>query len=93
MQAAIEFQKQNPDTLIIVTSDHDTGGMKVEPGTYKKGDYVKVRYATKFLPGIPAMHSSQKVGLFGAGPGSELVEKADDNTQVFCILSGAMIGK
>jgi len=90
VQAAIDFQKQNQDTLIIVTSDHDTGGMKVEPASYKKGDYVKVRYTTKILPGIPAMHSSQKVGLFGAGPGSELVEKADDNTQVFCILSGAM---
>jgi len=90
VQMAVDFQKQNPDTLILLTSDHDTGGMDVAPGNYKQGDYVKVKWTTKILPGIPAFHSSQKVGLFGSGPGSELVEKANDNTQVFCIISGAM---
>lgn len=87
---AIEFQKKNPDTLILLTSDHDTGGLEVKPGDYKKGDYVQGRWTAQLIPGLHAMHSGQKVGLFGQGPGSELVEKADDNTQVFCIISGAI---
>lgn len=90
MQAAIEFQKQNPETLILLTSDHDTGGLQVSPENYKKGDYVNGKWTARILPGIPAFHSSQKVGLFGQGPGAELIEKADDNTQVFCIISGAI---
>ena len=26
VKVALEFQKQNPDTLVIVTGDHETGG-------------------------------------------------------------------
>ncbi len=80
VKVAKDFQAQHPDTLILITSDHETGGLKVKPGDYKKGDTVKYTYTTKLVPGIPAMHSTQKVALFGQGPGSEEVEKADDNT-------------
>lgn len=31
---ALEFAKKNPDTLIIVTSDHETGGLSTSTGTY-----------------------------------------------------------
>ncbi|MBT9141609.1 MAG: Alkaline phosphatase 4 [Dehalococcoidia bacterium] len=30
VKVALDFQRKNPDTLVIVTSDHDTGGMAVE---------------------------------------------------------------
>jgi alkaline phosphatase len=28
----LEFQRENPDTLVVIVADHDTGGMTVEPG-------------------------------------------------------------
>jgi alkaline phosphatase len=31
MQKVLEFQKENPDTLVVMVADHDTGGMTVEP--------------------------------------------------------------
>lgn len=31
---ALEFAKRNPDTLIIVTADHETGGLSTSTGTY-----------------------------------------------------------
>lgn len=30
VKVALDFQSKNPDTLVLVTSDHDTGGMAVE---------------------------------------------------------------
>ncbi|MBT9147940.1 MAG: Alkaline phosphatase 4 [Syntrophomonadaceae bacterium] len=30
VKVALDFQRANPDTLVVVTSDHDTGGMAVE---------------------------------------------------------------
>lgn len=30
VRVALDFQRRNPNTLVIVTSDHDTGGMAVE---------------------------------------------------------------
>ncbi|MCO6414646.1 alkaline phosphatase [Siccirubricoccus sp. KC 17139] len=29
----LEFQKANPDTLVVILADHDTGGMTSQPGT------------------------------------------------------------
>lgn len=89
VKLAKEFQAQHPDTLILLTADHETGGLKMRPGKHSKGTAPKAVYTTA-IPGITTMHSAQKVALFGAGPGSELVEKASDNTQVFCIIKGAM---
>jgi len=30
VHVALDFQRKNPNTLVLVTSDHDTGGMAVE---------------------------------------------------------------
>ena len=83
---AKDFQKTHPDTLILLTADHETGGLEVIPGEYKKGELVRVKWSRKILPLVSAFHSSQRVPLFGSGPGAELVPKADDNTEVFCII-------
>jgi alkaline phosphatase len=31
MEKVLEFQKENPDTLVVMVADHDTGGMTVQP--------------------------------------------------------------
>ena len=84
IEVAIEFANSHPDTLLLLTSDHETGGLEIKPGTYKKGDLVDATFTTK-MPLLPAMHSSQRVALFATGPGAELAEKVNDNTQVFCL--------
>ncbi|NUM36875.1 MAG: alkaline phosphatase [Candidatus Brocadiae bacterium] len=35
IKAALEYIKKNPDTLLLVTSDHETGGVGLSTGEYK----------------------------------------------------------
>jgi alkaline phosphatase len=60
---ALEFAAKNKETLIVVTADHETGGMAVLGGKYKSG-MVKGGYATGHHSGVP-------VPVFAFGPGAE----------------------
>lgn len=39
IQAAYEYQKGHPDTLLIVTADHETGGLAVLPYSHTSKEY------------------------------------------------------
>jgi len=45
VRAALEFQKRHPDTLIIVTGDHETGGLSV---TYAQRDLQDTSSRNRF---------------------------------------------
>jgi alkaline phosphatase len=62
------------DTLVLVTADHDTGGLSLVDGYYEDGE-ATVRWAS-------GDHSSQWVPLFAFGPGSEDFTGVMDNTEV-----------
>lgn len=57
---ALDFADRVPGTLVIVTSDHETGGLSLA----KEGDDVDLRYTT-------GGHTAAWVPLFAAGPGAE----------------------
>jgi alkaline phosphatase len=46
-QVALEFQRRNPDTLIVVTGDHETGGLSI---TYALKDLSSTSSANRFYP-------------------------------------------
>ncbi len=69
--AALEFAKKNPATLIIVTSDHETGGLSVI-GRNSSGK-IETSYATDD-------HTASMVPLFASGPGSAAFGGIHDNT-------------
>lgn len=73
-------------TLVIVTADHETGGMTI-PGPYKKilsaGDMPDVQFSTKGHTGMP-------VFVWARGPGSELLRGKNDNTAVFDAMAAAL---
>jgi len=85
----LEWMKGRTDTLLVITADHETGGLTVEKQDYRKGDTVKARFTTK-LPGFPAAHSKQEVGVFSEGPNAAAVKAHQDNTAVSCIVREAM---
>lgn len=62
---AIKFACENPDTMVIVTADHDTGGMKLN-----KGWETNIKKA-KFTS---SNHSSQDVAVYVLGKGGELFD-------------------
>jgi len=84
----LEWAEDHPDTLIIVTADHETGGVIVKPGKYEKGDEIKVIWSTGF-PGFKASHSNQRVPIYAIGPNADAVRSEMDNTEIFCIMKNA----
>jgi alkaline phosphatase len=60
---ALEFARKNKETLVIVTADHETGGMALMGGDMKTGE-VKAAFTTKG-------HTGQMIPVFAFGPGAE----------------------
>ncbi|MGE4241203.1 alkaline phosphatase [Ramlibacter sp.] len=48
VQVALEFQKRHPDTLILVTGDHETGGLSI---TYALRDLRDITSRNRFYSG------------------------------------------
>jgi alkaline phosphatase len=72
---ALDFAKKDKNTLVIVTSDHETGGMALEQGDLKKG-IVIAKY-------INDDHTGLMVPVFAFGPHSEDFRGIYDNTGIF----------
>ena len=86
---ALDFAEENPNTLVIITADHETGGTEIEEKDYQKGDMVDVKWTSSIL-GIHANHSSQRVPIYGTGPNAAAIRTHMDNTEVFCLMKNAL---
>lgn len=72
---ALKFADQNGETLIIVTADHETGGLSILDASYKKG-MVRGNFSTDD-------HTNIMVPVFAYGPGSENFIGVYPNTDIF----------
>lgn len=63
---AIKYVLEHPDTLLVVSADHDTGGLKFLPGWEENYDYVV---------SSTSGHSDALVPVWALGPGAELFTK------------------
>ena len=70
----IEFAMREKNTLVIVTSDHETGGLTFEEGEVPARD-VEVDWATR-------LHTGQMVPLFAFGPHAARFSGVMDNTDI-----------
>jgi len=61
---ALNFAKADSNTLVLITSDHETGGMSVTNGK-KDASELELSYST-------GGHTPSPVGIFAFGPGEEL---------------------
>jgi len=73
--AVLDFSKQNGETLVIVTADHETGGFTLSADS---GDYNKIK--PKFSTGG---HSATMVPVFAEGPGASLFGGIYENTAIY----------
>jgi alkaline phosphatase len=71
----LEFAALDGETLVIVTSDHETGGLAISGGNLKKG-IVLGDYTTNG-------HTGVMVPVFAYGPSAELFTGIYDNTEIF----------
>ncbi|HLW07788.1 MAG TPA: alkaline phosphatase, partial [Marinilabiliaceae bacterium] len=72
---ALEFATSNKETLVIITADHETGGMALEGGDISKGK-VSANYTT-------GGHTAVMVPVFAYGAGAEKFTGVYKNTDVF----------
>lgn len=72
---ALKFAAQDGHTLVIITADHETGGMSVHDANPQEGS-LEGRFTT-------GSHSSVMVPLFAYGPGADAFMGIYENTETF----------
>jgi alkaline phosphatase len=74
INTALEFAEKDGNTLVIVTADHETGGMAIVGGN-RDGSDLKLKFST-------GDHTAAMVGVFAKGPGQELFNGVYDNYMI-----------
>lgn len=72
---AIKFVDKNNETLLIITADHETGGLTLLDGNFTKGS-VMGKFSTNDHTGIA-------VPVFSYGPGAEQFRGVYQNTEIY----------
>ena len=82
VELALDYAIQNPDTLVIATADHETGGLLIESSS--PTDYTAPEVKFSFNTGIGyGSHTGVPVPVYAYGPGSENFTGTLDNTDIF----------
>ena len=82
VELALDYATQNPDTLVIATADHETGGLLIESSS--PTDYTAPEVKFSFNTGIGyGSHTGVPVPVYAYGPGSENFTGTLDNTDIF----------
>ena len=72
---AVAFVKENPNTLLVVTADHETGGLGITSGNIKtfqpNGAFVTIGHTASMVP------------VFAMGIGAEKFSGIYENTAIF----------
>ena len=74
VRQALEFAATNGETLVIVTGDHECGGLALNQAEGKKE--FKVAFATR-------LHTAALVPVFAFGPRAETFSGLYDNTKIY----------
>lgn len=69
---ALDFAAKNKETLVVITADHETGGLSILKGDFSNGK-VKASFASNDHSGVP-------VPVYAYGTGAELFVGFMENT-------------
>ncbi len=70
----LDWAEQDGETLVIITADHETGGMAIVQGS--EMGKLEVKFNTDY-------HTATMVPVFAFGPGAEKFQGVYDNTQIY----------
>ena len=71
----LEFASKDKETLVVITADHETGGLSVNGGGLSSG-VVEGKFTT-------GGHTAVMVPIFSYGPKAELFSGVMENTDIF----------
>jgi len=74
VKVSLDFAAKERHTLVVVTADHETGGMAISGGT-TDGKKIKIKWISK-------NHTAAPVPLYAFGPGAENFTGLHDNTEI-----------
>ena len=81
---ALDFAKKDGNTLIIVTSDHETGGFTLASKKKKREDGTEYSdYSEVDITFSTGGHSATLIPVFAFGPGSEEFKGIYENNEIF----------
>ena len=80
VRVALDYQADHPETLIVVTADHETGGLSLTPDAERN---AVLEYATRD-------HTAALVPLFATGPGAALFGGLKENWEIGQLLLDAV---
>ena len=95
VKVAYEFQKNNIDTLLIITGDHETGGLatlsysatSLKSG--RNGVVANVSELQQTSRWATMSHTATHLFVWGIGPGSEEIKGWKHNSELFGIMLNA----
>lgn len=70
----LDYAKADGNTLVVITADHETGGLAINPGS--KMDSLETVFTTP-------KHTATMVPIFAYGPGAEKFAGIYENTAIF----------
>ena len=70
----LRFAEADGQTLVIITADHETGGMAIDQGS--RPDSLDISFTTGY-------HTASMVPVFAYGPGASLFGGVYDNTDIY----------
>ena len=73
VKEAFDFAERDGNTLVIVTADHETGGLTIRGGDYQTGN-LTTSFSTTGHTGVP-------VPVYAFGPGAEKFTGVFENTE------------
>ncbi len=68
----LDYQLNHPDVLVILTADHECGGVAIHDGS---NGSLNVQFTSDY-------HSANMVPVFATGPGAEYFDALLDNTDI-----------
>jgi len=74
IKACLDFAKKDKNTLVIVTADHETGGLAIQPDS--KLDDLQLAFTSTY-------HTGTMIPVFAYGPGAESFGGIYENTAIY----------
>ncbi|MCA9561761.1 MAG: alkaline phosphatase [Myxococcales bacterium] len=71
---ALRFARRDGETLVLVTGDHESGGLAIDPGS--EMNKLKLDFTTNG-------HTAAMVPVFAYGPSAELFSGIYENTEIY----------
>ena len=71
---ALQFAAERDDTIVVVTADHETGGLSLESGAFTAGPF-KADFTT-------IKHTATMVPVFAYGAGASVFGGIYENTEI-----------